>query len=110
MAVASSTRRDAVIALVSGPAIAIALNIWYNHVANLQTIDSYLWLARVHEPAGSIAERLALKLYPSIGYPWCVRWALACGYLLLIGMWVAAVFLALRAWRLSMSLWCKFVS
>ena len=96
---------DAVVAIAAGTSIAIGLNIWYNVVARPETIESYMWLARLHEPAGSIAERLAHALYPQIGYPWCVRWALVCGYLLLVSAWALATFLAIKVGRLLRSAW-----
>jgi hypothetical protein len=103
-------KRDAVLAIAVGTLIAVALNVWYNVVwYNLgvrpKMLDGYMWLARIHEPAGSVAERLAHTLYARIGYPWCVRWALVCGYLLLVTMWVLAVFVVIKIGRLMVSVW-----
>lgn len=68
-------RRDTVVAIAAGTLMAVALN-------------GYMWLARIHERAGSAAERLAHALYQPVGYPWCVRFALVYGYALPVGMWV----------------------
>jgi hypothetical protein len=98
-------RRDAVVAIVAGTLIAVALNVWYNLVATPEKIDYYIWLARIHEPAISVAEWLAHTLYPRVGYPWCVRWALVGGYLLLVSMWVLAVFMLIKIGRFIVSNW-----
>jgi hypothetical protein len=102
-------RREVVVAIAAGTLVAVALNVWYNVVGRPELIDSYTWLARIHEPAGSLADRLAHTLYPRVGYPWCVRWALVCGYLLLVCMWVLAAFLVIKIGRLMISVWHQLV-
>jgi hypothetical protein len=98
MASTSARRRDAKLAVVAGTLVAIALNIWYNALGGQDTA-TYFWLSRIHEPFGFVAERAAYTLYPRVGYPWCMRWALAFGYLLLVGAWIAALFVAFEAAR-----------
>ena len=75
MAITFFSRRDAFAAIAAGTLIAVALNVCYNLVAGPETMEAYIWLARIHEPAGRAAERLAHVLYPKLGYPWCVRFA-----------------------------------
>jgi hypothetical protein len=99
---------DAIIAMAAGTAIALGLNVWYRIAATLENIDSDSWLARIHGPAGRLAERVAYFLYPRIGYPWSVRYAVVCGYVVLISMWVLAAFAVLKIGRLTMGLEAQF--
>src|SRR5512146_697226 len=101
-------RRDAVIAIAAGALIAVTLNAWYRNVASAEMVDGYRWLARIHEPAASLAERLFYTLYPRIGNPWSLRWAVACGYLILISTWVVVAFGLLKLARLIPRLDARF--
>ena len=98
-------RRDAVVAFVAGTTIALTLNIWFNTVATPETIDSYMWLARLHEPATRAAEWMARFLYPRIGYPSNVRCALAFGYPILVALWVLPLFTAINIGRFTIWLY-----
>lgn len=93
-------KRDAVFAIAAGTLIAVALNTCYRLVAGPDTIDRYLWLARLQQPAASLAERMARTVYPTFGYPWSARCAVAFGYVVLVSTWVAVVFSALKIGRL----------
>ena len=52
----SYRRRDVWLAFPLGAMVAIALNNWFNIVAKPETIDEYLWLARLNEPAAQVGE------------------------------------------------------
>ena len=84
-------RRDAVVSIAAGTLIAVAVNVWYNLVVRAGTIGANIWLDRIHRPAAFLAERLAFALYPKIGDPWTVRFAVAFGYGVLLAMWILAV-------------------
>ncbi len=96
-------KRDAVIALAIGPLTAFGLNIWFNAVAKPETIDGYLWLARLQEPGAPVGERLARFLYPTVGYPWNVSVAVPCAYGVLIVLWMVVVFALIGLGRLMAS-------
>ncbi len=83
----SYRRHDVWLALSLVAMVAIALNIWFNIVAKPETIDEYLWLARLHEPATQGRERVARALYPIVGYPRNVRFAVTGAYAVLVGIW-----------------------
>jgi hypothetical protein len=99
---------DAITSIAAGTVIALSLNVWHRIAATLENIDSDSWLARIHRPAGRFAERVAYFLYPKIGYPWSVRYAVVCGYVVLISMWVLAAFAVLKIGRLIMGLEARF--
>jgi hypothetical protein len=101
-------RRDAVVACAAGTLMAAILNIWYRVVATPEAIDHSLWLTRIHRPAESLAYRLFYLLYPRIGNPWSLRWAVASGYLILISMWALPAFLLIRLARLVPPLESRF--
>jgi hypothetical protein len=82
----SGLKRDAAIALAAGVPIAAALNIWFRAVAKPQTIDDYMWLARLHEPAARTAEWVMRVMHPVFGYPWSARIAVALAYAVLVGL------------------------
>ena len=92
-------RRDALAAITAGTLIGVGLNIWYRLVALPETIDSYMWLVRIHVPAIWLAERLFYVLYPKIGNPWSLRCAVVAGYIVLVGMWALAAFLTIKVAR-----------
>src|SRR4051812_7530130 len=94
-------RRDALAACAAGVILAFALNIWFNFVARPDTIDRYMWLAWLQEPGAQFGEWLARFLYQRVGYPWNVRWAVLCGYAVLIVMWTLVVFVAIGFCRLT---------
>lgn len=100
----SFRRRGALIALGVGSFITFALNIWFNAVAQPETIGSYLWLARLQEPGAQVGEKLARSLYPVVGYPWNVHLALPCAYGVLIVLWTIAVLVVIGLCRLTASL------
>jgi hypothetical protein len=101
-------RRDTVLAIAAATLISIALNVSYRVIANAEMIDRYPWLARIHEPAVSLAERVFYVLYPRIGNPWSLRCALAGGYIVLVGMWAFAAFVLLKLARLIPTLDARF--
>jgi hypothetical protein len=96
-------RRDVVAALAAATIIALTLNIWFNTVTTPENIDSYMWLARLNEPAGRAAECMARFFYPRIGYPSNVRCALALGYPILVGLWVLPILTAITIGRFTIS-------
>jgi hypothetical protein len=96
-------KRDALVALAVGAIIAFALNIWFNAVAKPETIDSYLWLARLQEPGAQVGERLIHPLYRAVGYPWNVRIAVLFGYGTLVVLWTALVLSVMGFGRLTIS-------
>jgi hypothetical protein len=91
---------DAVVAIAVGTFVAVALNVWYNVAGSRGTISAQWWLARVHAPAASLAERFFYTLYPRIGNPWSLRCAVACGYIVLLVMWILAAFAVVKMTRL----------
>jgi len=92
---------DTITAVAAGTAIAFGLNAWYR-IVSPESIDTYLWLARIHEPAARLAERLFYFLYPRIGNPWSLRCAIVYGYVILVVMWALAAFTVLKIGRLAM--------
>src|SRR5687768_8406552 len=91
-------KREALIALEIGSVIAVALNIWFNIVYSLETIDSYDWLARLQEPGIQAGEKITHSLYPLVGYPWNVRLAVPCAYGILIVLWSLVIFPLVKIW------------
>ena len=100
----SFRRRDVLIALGVGSFIAFALNIWFNAVAQPETIGDYIWLARLQEPGAQVGEKLARFLYSVVGYPWNVRLAIPCAYGVLIVLWMIVVLIMIALCRLTASL------
>ena len=95
--------RDARLAFALGATVAIALNIWFNTVAEPETIDDYLWLARLHEPATQVGEWLGRSLLPVAGHPWNVRLAVAGAYAVLLGMWTLVILATIVFCRITWS-------
>src|SRR5687768_8872144 len=95
----SFREREALIAFAIGSVIAFGLNIWFNAVAKPESIDSYLWLARLQEPGTQVGERIVRSLYPVVGHSWNVYLAIPCAYGVLIVLWTLATFPLIRVWR-----------
>lgn len=98
---------DAITAMAAGTAIAFGLNVWYR-IVSPESIDRYLWLTRIHEPAARLAERLFYFLYPRIGNPWSLRCAVVYGYVVLVSMWALAAFAVLKIGRLVIGFEAQF--
>jgi hypothetical protein len=95
--------RDVRLAFALGVTVAIALNIWFNTIAKPETIDGYLWLARLHEPAMQVGEWLGRSLLPVAGHPWSVRLAIAGAYAVLLGMWTVVLLAIIVFCRITRS-------
>ncbi len=80
-------RRDILVAFAFGLAITVGLNVWFNVVCQPETIDNYLWLARLQEPGIRSGEWALYTLYPVIGNPWSLRIGGVVAYAVLVGMW-----------------------
>jgi hypothetical protein len=102
-------KRDAVRSLAIGAFVAVGLNVLFNAVADPTTIDRYLWLSELQEPGGYVARKIALFLYPVVGYPWNVRVAVPCGYAILVGQWTVVTLAISIIFRLTLSA-CKALS
>ena len=80
-------RRDMLVAFAFGLGITIGFCAWYNAVDQPETIDNYLWLARLQVPGVRSGEWTLRTLYPVIGNPWSLRIAIVVAYAVLVGMW-----------------------
>jgi hypothetical protein len=100
---------DAIAAMAAGTAIAFGLNAWF-HIVSPESIDRYLWLARIHEPAVRLAEGFFYFLYPRIGNPWSLRCAVVYGYVVLASVWALAAFAVLKIGRLAIGFETQFRS
>jgi hypothetical protein len=96
-------KRDAVRSLAVGAFIAVGLNILFNSIADPTTIDSYLWLSELQDAGGYVARKIALFMYPVVGYPWSVRVAVPFGYATLVAQWTVAVLAITLLIRLTLS-------
>lgn len=97
-------RRDVLVALAFGLGITIGLCAWLNAVTQPETIDDYLWLARVLAPGIRSGEWTLRTLYPVIGNPWSIRIGGVVAYTILVGMWTLVSLAAIILVRLTASL------
>jgi hypothetical protein len=104
--IGSTTKKIVLLSFATGSTVAVALNVLLNAVSDPARIENYTWLSDLHSPARALALKVGALLYPTVGFPWSVRLAVACGYAVLIGQWTAAILilsmlsrLILRAFR-----------
>jgi hypothetical protein len=97
-------RRDTVVAGALGLVLTFSLSVWYNLVAKSGAIDSYLWLASLQEPGTRAGEWTLRALYHALGYPWNVRCAVACAYVVLAVMWTLVAMAGIAVGRIAASL------